>query len=238
MTDIPIIKKSSESPDRTRIFAGVAGLVFILYLQVETGGTPLLRLLGLTHPFALYFFCNRLLFWIVLGLTWWYAVRVEKQPLLLWAERRQGILHYIGALILLPIIVCICLAIVNALIYMVTRKTEHSESLEQVVRYCRAHPFLLFYTVITAGVTEELLFRGYLLPRLELFVRNRYVAILITSLLFGLGHYRFGTIRNVAGPIVIGLVLAVYYDRWRNIKVMILFHTLWDLAGLYLAFRR
>jgi uncharacterized protein len=237
MTDIPIAQDQPESPKRSLVLAGVLGMIGIFILLTTSAGVHLLRLLGLTKPFTLYFFSNRALFWLWLGLMWWYVARVEKQPLLLWREREQGVLHYIAAPIVLAIVIIIAEAILYALVYVVTHKTEHSEVLKRLVLYLRAHPFLLFYTVITAGVTEELLFRGYLLPRLELLIRNRQAAIFLSSLLFGLGHWGFGTFINIAGAMVIGWILALYYDRWRNIKVMILFHILWDTAGLYLNFR-
>lgn len=237
MVDIPVAQKQPESPKRSLVLAGVLGMMVIFILLSTTGGMPLLRLLHLTQPVPVYFFSNRTLFWLWLGLMWWYAARVEKQPLLLWGERKQGVVHYVVALVLLAIVIIIAEAILYALVYLVTHKTEHSEVLKRMVLYLRAHPFLLCYTVITAGVTEELLFRGYLLPRLEFFIRNRQVAIFLSSLLFGLGHYGFGTFTNVAGAMVIGWILALYYDRFRNIKVMILFHILWDTAGLYLNFR-
>ena len=237
MNDLSTAQKPPESPQPRVILAGIAGMILLLYLLTATGGTKLLSLFGLDHPSTIYFFCNRTLFWVCLGLVWWYTARVEKQPLLLWTEIRRSAVHYVGALILLPLVISFCLAIVNTAIFMVTHKIEHSEVLERMVRFCRVHPFLLFYSVVTAGVTEELLFRGYLLPRLERFVRNRGLAIAISSLLFGLGHFRYGTIQNVLGAMVIGLVLAVYYDRYRNIKMMILFHILWDTAVFCLAFR-
>ncbi|HVU99341.1 MAG TPA: type II CAAX endopeptidase family protein [Puia sp.] len=237
MIDLPTTEKHSESPRTPVIFAGVVGMIFLLFLLITTGGTGLLRLLGLTRSLTVAVFANRTLFWVCLGLVWWYAVRVEKRPLLLWSERRQGFLHYVGALILLPVVITVVLLIVNSLLYALIHKTEHSEALERMVRYCRAHPFLLFYSAITAGFTEELLMRGYLLPRLEMLVWNRGLAIFLSSLLFGLGHYQYGTIKNVVGAMVIGLVLAMYYNRYQNIKVAILFHILWDMAAFYLSFR-
>jgi len=237
MIDLPTAEKHPESPRPPVIFAGVAGMIFLLFLLITTGGTGLLRLLGLTHSLAVAVFANRTLFWVCLGLVWWFAIKVEKQPLLLWKERRQGFWHYVGALTLLPVVITVALILVNSLLYALIHKTEHSEALERMIRYCRAHPFLLFYSAITAGFTEELLMRGYLLPRLEVLVRNRGLAIFLSSLLFGLGHYRYGTIRNIVGAMVIGLAIAIYYNRYRNIKVAIVFHILWDTAAFYLAFR-
>lgn len=237
MIDLPTVDNHPESPRRKLVLAGILGTLFLLFTLAATGGIRLLRLVGLDHPLPVAVASNRTLFWVCLGLVWWYAAKVEKQPLLLWNERRQGVVHWVGALILLPVVISLGLAVANTLLYLITHKTEHSEALERLVRYSRAHPFLLYYSAITAGITEELLFRGYLLPRLDLLLRNRQLAIVLSSLLFGLGHYRYGTIHNVVGPIVIGLVLAVYYDRFRNIKLIILFHVLWDVAAFYLSFR-
>jgi membrane protease YdiL (CAAX protease family) len=237
MIDVPTAEKHPEMPRLPVVLGGISGTIFLLYLLSATGGAGLLRLFGLDHNLTTYFISNRTLFWVCLGLVWWYSAKVEKQPLLLWRESRQGFVHWVGVLILLPVVISLGLVFANTLVFLITHKTEHSEVLEKTVRFCRAHPFVLFYSVITAGVTEELFFRGYLLPRLELLVRNRVLAIAISSILFGLGHFRYGTIMNVVGPMVIGLVSAVYYDRFRNIKVIIVFHMLWDTAVFYLSFR-
>jgi len=98
--------------------------------------------------------------------------------------------------------------------------------------FFRKYPFLLVFTALTAGVTEELVFRGYLQPRLELLFKNPYWAIVISSLIFGLAHIMYGTVKNVIDPFFIGLGLAIYYWRYRNIKVAMVFHFLWDLLGL------
>ncbi|MGH2565030.1 MAG: CPBP family glutamic-type intramembrane protease [Ginsengibacter sp.] len=39
---------------------------------------------------------------------------------------------------------------------------------------------------------------------------------------------------NVVGPVFIGIVFAFYYWKWRNIKVVILCHFLWDFISLML----
>jgi membrane protease YdiL (CAAX protease family) len=52
------------------------------------------------------------------------------------------------------------------LIFLVTHKKEHSEVGAGMVRYFRSHRFLFYYSLLTAGFTEELTVRGYLLPRL------------------------------------------------------------------------
>jgi len=215
----------------------MAWLFLLLCLLATTGGAPLLWLLGLTRSQEVYFFSNRTLFWVCLLLTWWYCARVEKQPLLLWEEQRRGFGHYLAAIILLTVVILVSITIAAGIVTLVLHRKENSELVQKLIRYFRQHQFLLFYSAVTAGVTEELLFRGYLLPRLELLTRNRYVSIFISSLLFGLAHYKYGTVRNVVDAMVIGSILALYYERYRNIKVVILFHVLWDVSVIYLAIR-
>lgn len=91
---------------------------------------------------------------------------------------------------------------------------------------------LILFTSITAGITEELLFRGYLIPRLEIIVKKTYLSILISSILFGLIHYSYDTLIQVIGPFSIGLVLALHYQKYRNIKILIICHFLWDLMSI------
>jgi hypothetical protein len=91
--------------------------------------------------------------------------------------------------------------------------------------------------MFTAGVTEELIFRVYLLQRLELLLKNSYLAIFISTVLFALLHISYGTISNVTGPFIIGLVFAIHYWKYRNIKFIIIFHFIWDLLTFYFLFR-
>ena len=94
---------------------------------------------------------------------------------------------------------------------------------------------LLIFTCLTAGITEELVFRGYLMPRLQLFFKNNYASIVISSLLFGLMHVGYGTIFQVVGSMMIGLVFAIHYQKFRNIKILIFCHFFWDFMSLIAA---
>jgi uncharacterized protein len=86
--------------------------------------------------------------------------------------------------------------------------------------------------VITAAVCEELIFRGYLMPRLQLYFKSKWFPIIISALIFGAGHAAYGTIINTAVPLFIGLLFGWYYQQYRNIKVLILCHFLIDFISL------
>lgn len=82
---------------------------------------------------------------------------------------------------------------------------------------------------VTAGVTEEILYRGYPIERLEELTDTIWIAAVITILLFAVGHY---TVHGVGGIIQIiawsGVITALYI-KTRNLFACILMHTAQDL---------
>jgi len=98
----------------------------------------------------------------------------------------------------------------------------------------KSNYWLMTFTCITAGITEELVFRAYLMPRIQALVKGPYVAIIGSSIVFGLFHIGYGTVMNVVGPFVIGIIFSIYYYNYRNIRVLILSHFLWDYILLLL----
>ena len=84
---------------------------------------------------------------------------------------------------------------------------------------------------VTAGICEELLFRGYLLYLFESYMPI-YLAVIVSSLLFGLGHIYQG-IAKVLQTAFYGLVLAGVYWLTDSILLPILIHIATDVyAGL------
>lgn len=89
--------------------------------------------------------------------------------------------------------------------------------------------------VITAGICEEILFRGYTLERLQLFTKNIWIAGLIGTILFTLAHApRYGFKPDLVGVFAISAVLSVVYIWRRNIAGCIALHWLIDGFGLLL----
>ena len=229
MLKIPLTTKPST------ILVGVLLTVLVVFVLSTTGGTAVVHLLGLHQRDAAYYFVARSLYWLFLLLVWLYATKVERQPLLIWQDQRFGFIRYVRDVILVALVILVCIVVSGMLIMLVLHKKESSGPMTEMIGVFRANPLLMFFTVLTAGVTEELIFRGYLLPRMAILLKSRYAAIIISSVLFGLAHYRYGTVKNIVGAFIIGLVLALYYDKYRNIKVTMIFHFLWDLVVLSIA---
>jgi hypothetical protein len=223
---------------RRRVFGGISLVIFLLALFSLFGGIGIRAILGIHRITASYLYTSRLLYWLLLFVAWRYATRVEGQKLLIWKEKEYNFWVYILSLVVITAAVWMGTVIAFLIIYLATHHTESSAVFKQVVGVFRASPFLIVFTVLTAGVTEELIIRGYLLPRLHYLLKNPLIAIVLSSLVFAAAHLGYGTIINVAVPFIIGLALAFFYWYYRNIKVTIIFHVLWDLMVIYLAMRR
>ena len=90
---------------------------------------------------------------------------------------------------------------------------------------------LYFLTIVVfSPIIEELLFRGIFLRRFNKEL-NVTLAILITSVLFGLCH-NFG---GILGAILFGICVAILYIKSKNILVPIFAHFLNNLLSFLLA---
>jgi membrane protease YdiL (CAAX protease family) len=158
-------------------------------------------------------------------------MRIEKQPLLLWPEHRYKPLFYVGSIFVCLIIIAIGSGILT---FIVARfhQEETSPKLLEYVRLMKNNTPLLIFTALTAGVTEELIFRGYMQPRLEKAFNSPVPAIIITSFLFAALHTSYGTLIQFLVPLFIGVLFSVFYSKYRNIKILILCHFLVDTLSL------
>jgi len=96
----------------------------------------------------------------------------------------------------------------------VVRQGKISFILAAVSTILRNLSLLALLLVTVVAVSEETMFRGYLCLRLQGLTRNPVAAVLISSLLFALGHGYQGTTGLLAVGIL-GAALAVVY-LWRG----------------------
>lgn len=220
---------NSDTTKKSTIIIGI--LLTILLLVVTLIISPIFGKLNISKTEV--FFASRVVIWIALLLVLLFCFKIEKQKMLLWSENKFSTREYvksffgiIGSIIFGAIIIGLTLKAFGF-------KTE-SDKLLEILRVFKNNYFLLIFTCLTAGVTEELIFRGYLMPRLQLFFNNHYMSIAISSLLFGLMHFGYGTLVQIIGPIFIGTVFAIHYQKYRNIKILIFCHFFWDFMMLTL----
>jgi uncharacterized protein len=224
-----------SSPGRKEnhlITVGIISILLYLFIFPLFFSPIFLQLFGIPEINGTLLFISRLLYWIGLALVWLYSVKVEKQNILIWEDRRYKFLLYVVSIISIFIVLNVGLALIRNL-YSQTHFSQTSDKMTGLANIFRQNESLLVFTALTAGITEEVIFRGYLQPRLQIIFRSPFLGILISSVLFGLLHYGYGTAFNVIAPFFIGFVFAFYYWQFRNIKVLIICHSLWDLLALY-----
>lgn len=175
---------------------------------------------------------SRFLIWAVLGILYLYARYGEMQPLLLWKEEKYDAFFYLKAIAGVYLL-CFTSAII-AHIPILLGLHENNAVLLKMGAVMKQYPVLLVFSAITAGITEELVFRGYILSRLSLFFQNKHWPVLISAFLFSFMHLSYKTVSELIFTLLIGIVFGYHYQKYRNIKVVIIVHFLVDMIALSL----
>ena len=216
-------------PTRKIIINGITLCITLLVISLLI---PHLIYSYISHSFSNLtgiFFFSRLLIWLCLLIILLYSVKVEKHSILLFKEVKYSVGFYILSVVSLIVILLIMSSTLGVLLKLSGLYSGKSKRFFQLLNIFNNNRWLMVFTALTAGVVEELLFRGYLLSRLQFIFNNKYLPVVISSLLFGLIHFGYGTVQNVVVPTFIGFVFALYYNRYKNIKVLIISHFLYDL---------
>jgi membrane protease YdiL (CAAX protease family) len=104
-----------------------------------------------------------------------------------------------------------------------------------------AIPGALFAMIVGAGFGEETLFRGYMFERLGKLlgsgVRARTAIVLITSVLFALGHYSVQGLPGAEQAVITGLVFGTIFAVTGRIWMLMWAHAAFDLTAYAIIYR-
>jgi membrane protease YdiL (CAAX protease family) len=89
---------------------------------------------------------------------------------------------------------------------------------------------LLLLSAVRAGLTEEVIFVGYLFDRLRRLGWNSWAIILTSAALRGAYHAYQG-LGAIVGNFVMGVVFAWCYRRWGRVMPLVIAHTLIDIVA-------
>lgn len=164
--------------------------------------------------------------WSFLILIYFYTKWVEKARFLGFSEEKKSAKFYILSAILVPIGIF--------LIWLITFEVFEFFNIE----YGKWRGILPLWRIVlmafTAGICEELIFRGFLLSRLHKIAKNDAVAVILSAVLFSLAHYQYKSWVMLLNPLWFGLFAGVFYLKYRNIKSLIIIHILINLTGNYI----
>ncbi|OUJ18717.1 Metal-dependent membrane protease CAAX family [Methanonatronarchaeum thermophilum] len=87
-------------------------------------------------------------------------------------------------------------------------------------------PIMALIISLSAGIAEEIFFRGYLQTR---------IGLVPAAILFALVHASYGVIIQIIGPLIMGLVIGYLYLKTQSVIGPIIAHTLYNLTVLLTA---
>src|SRR6185437_1300956 len=146
----------------------------------------IVSLTNLTTPQKVVFEC--FIIWLNTGLLFVYAYRVERRNFLIWPEISYKLFFYFISICILYVLIDFCWIISPLLVswYHDSSKLDYNNGIAGTL-----NKPAFYLLAITGDVTEELIFRGYLITRLKLLFRKNSIAIVISSLGFSVYHAGF-----------------------------------------------
>jgi uncharacterized protein len=155
-----------------------------------------------------------------------YVVRIEGRPLSSIGFRavglKDGIIAILAGILILALLALILLVVFPALNWSESSQESSILSLPY---------WLNVLIVVRAAVSEEILFRGYPLERLEELTGSRAIAGVVTCVVFTLDHISFWGWHHIFIAGSAGAALTVLYLWRRNIWLNMIAHFIVDAAA-------
>jgi membrane protease YdiL (CAAX protease family) len=96
---------------------------------------------------------------------------------------------------------------------------------QKIVNVANSLPLpVLALAVLLAPFSEEMFFRGFLTAR---------IGIVPSALIFGLFHFGYGSVVEIAGAMMIGLVFGLVFRKSGSIVPSIAVHMLYNMAAIF-----
>ncbi|MBS1528837.1 MAG: CPBP family intramembrane metalloprotease [Bacteroidetes bacterium] len=175
-------------------------------------------------------FYSRFTFWAEVLLLMLYASKAEHRKLLIWNEKKTDVGFFLASVIVLYLLSWVC-SIVGA-VPRFFGYHENNGLMKKIVMLLVGRHWLIFFVCFTAGVTEELIFRGYVMTRLSLLFKNKYLPIILSALGFSALHYGYKNLHELIFAFLIGIIFGIYYQKYRNIKVLVVAHFAIDFINM------
>jgi membrane protease YdiL (CAAX protease family) len=166
---------------------------------------------------------NELIYWALVAATLLYVSLVERRPLSSIGLRKPSLRDITSA-----IGTAVVLIVLLAMVYFWVFPLFHIQEDAQINKLLATPGWWLAISVVRAGVSEEVLFRGYPIERLSELTGSRWAAALLPLVPFMLAHVApWGWAHLLVAGIGGGILTGLYLWR-RNLWANILAHCLID----------
>ena len=170
----------------------------------------------------------QLAMWAFLAAVLWIVLGVERRPLASIGLRPPGVRSIAMGLGLAAVIMWV----LTPLNVWLMGKLGLGGFDEGIATARRMPTWLLAFAVLTAGVVEEVLYRGFPLERLAEATGSAALAGAITVLVFALVHWPMWGAGPVLSFVVSGVAITAFYVWQRDLTATIVAHTVTDAMGL------
>ena len=150
----------------------------------------------------------------------------------MWTEQKKKPFFYLISVVVILSSVTVSLTAIT----LVEKKAgveESNQAINKLIDVLCAGRSLLVFTCLTAAFVEEFIFRGYLLPRLQILTGNQWISVFLSSLLFGLAHAGYSDINRMLFAFITGLIFGFYYSKYRSLTVLLICHFVMDFYSTY-----
>jgi len=193
-----------EFPEGFKIFFEI----FALFLQFT-----LVIILFVLIPFVWYKLVNKYSTLQIVS-----ALRLKKEKL-----DMSIVYGIITAAVMFGVVICI-----GGLLSVLGFDLENASNIQDIEQlFSLPATFIL---IIFQPITEEIFYRGFLLEKIEK-MSSAPIAIIITSILFGLAHLTAGNIYPAILTGIAGAVLGIVVIKKQNLTVAIIAHILFNIVS-------
>jgi hypothetical protein len=165
--------------------------------------------------------------WLVFGFIW-LGLRLRKQRMrILLGENWGGakyILRDIGIGVLFLIASNLVLSLIGYLL-----KAAPNAAIRGILPQTPAQIAIYFLLTVTAGICEEIIFRGYLQRQFSFFFKNAAIGIVLQGLIFGASHGYQGP-KYMLIIVVYGILFGALAQQRRSLRPGMIGHFLQDLT--------
>jgi len=169
--------------------------------------------------------------WLITGILLVTVVYWERNGVSSIGFRRPGWLDWV----LIPL-VAIAMILAEQFIGQPLLKLLHTEMDTSTVNFFQGLPiYRKIILVVTAGFTEEIMYRGYTIERIEALTNSTTLAVLISTIAFIGVHLPAFGLGNVIQQTIVTLILAIVYAWRRNLVAPIGAHIILDAIGVIFA---
>lgn len=166
------------------------------------------------------------MYWIIALVPIIFCVKnKEKQKLACLGFSKDKILKQVLIGVVIGCIMSIFITLIPILIFG-KENTYSSYNFKYIWQYL----YQFIYLLVGVALTEEFIFRGYLLKNIKDMCKNSIVPIIITSFLFGLFHIFNGNIVQVVMTSFIGAIFVICREKIKDCSLLslIIAHGLYD----------